>query len=70
MAITEQQLSARIKAALDFNSDNPEVDIPTARQQLADDIASAVNDFVVSRTVAVTGVQSGSGAVEGTINAD
>lgn len=70
MAITQQQLSDRFKAALDLKSDDPNVNIQEARQQLADDLAAAVNDFVVGRLVNVTGVQTGPGAAVGTIESN
>ncbi|MDC9722361.1 MAG: hypothetical protein PSN34_06260 [Urechidicola sp.] len=66
-AITEPQLSARIKAALDAKSDDPSVNTVDARQHLADELASAINDFVVGRTTQVTGVQVGSGTAPGII---
>lgn len=56
MAISETQLAAKFKAALDRDSNNAEVDIEAARQRLADDLAEGVAQFVVGRETVVTGV--------------
>ena len=65
-AITETQLKARIKDALDAEADVV-VDPAEARERLAEKIASAVNDFVVGRTVNVIGVRTGTGTATGTV---
>lgn len=67
MPITQQQLSDKIKAAMEFSSDDPDVDIEAARQHLANEIAEGVALFVIGRTTLVTGVQSGGSTATGTI---
>ncbi len=67
MAITQAQLSKKIQNAMDFKSDDPEVDINEARKYLADELAEAVAQFVISRKTAITGVQPGGGTAIGTI---
>lgn len=66
MPITKAQLEAQIKLAYDAESDvvvNP----AEARARQAKLLAQAINDFVIGRTVEVTGVQTGSGVTTGTI---
>lgn len=70
MPITQEQLSAKIKAAMNFHSDDPEVDIEAARQHLADEIAAGVAEFTVGRETTVVGVQTGGSTAVGTINPD
>ncbi len=65
-AITEAQLSAKIKAVLDLKSGDPEVNIEEARQSLADELAQAIAQFVQARTTIVTGTSATGGAVTGT----
>ena len=70
MADTKLQLKNKIKAALDFDSEKDLDDIGTpeqARERLAQDIADAVEDFVVGRQVAVTGVQPGASTTTGVV---
>tara|TARA_R110002050_G_scaffold295237_1_gene453873 strand:+ start:28434 stop:28649 length:216 start_codon:yes stop_codon:yes gene_type:complete len=70
MAITKTELKNQIKAAFDFDSDKDLEDVGTldeARERIAQKIADAVEAYVVSRTVAVPGIQPGSGAATGTI---
>lgn len=67
MAITEAQLAAKIKAAMDFNSDDPQVNIDQARQHLADEIAQGVAEFVIGRQTLVSGVQPGGATATGII---
>jgi hypothetical protein len=67
MAITQAQLSKKIQDAMDFKSDDPEVDIYKARKYLADQIAEGVALFVISRKTTVAGVQSGGGTAVGII---
>jgi hypothetical protein len=70
MADTKTQLTAKIKAALDFDSEKDLQGIETpakARERLAEAIADAVEAYVVGRTVNVTGVQPGSGTTTGII---
>lgn len=66
MPISQAQLSAKIKAAMEFNSDDPEVDIPAARQHFADELAEAIAQFTVGRETTVTGTSANGGAVTGT----
>lgn len=66
MAISESQLATKIKTALDYHSDDPNVDIEAARQQLANDLAAAVAEYVVGRQTTVTGTSATGGAVTGT----
>lgn len=66
MPISKAQLSAKIKAAMEFNSDDPEVDIPQARQHFADELADAIEQFTVGRETTVTGTSATGGAVTGT----
>lgn len=70
MAITKTELKNQIKAAFDFDSDKDLDDVGSldeARERIAQKIADAVEAYVVTRTVAVTGVQPGAGAATGTI---
>lgn len=64
--MTQAQLAAAIKAALDGGSDvviNPAV----AREQQADAMAAAFAQYVAARAITVTGVTPGSGTAPGTI---
>lgn len=70
MPITQEQLAAKFKQALDNDSNNPEVNIGDARQRLANELAEGVAQFVIGRQVTVNGVQVGGGVVPGTINPD
>lgn len=65
-AITEVQLSEKIKAALDLKSGEPGVNTQEARQYLADELAQAIAQFVQTRTTIVTGASATGGAVTGT----
>lgn len=65
-AITQQQLAAKIKEAMELNSDDPEVNIEEARKHLADEIAEGVAQFVIGRQTTVTGTSATGGAVTGT----
>ncbi|WP_435135706.1 hypothetical protein [Formosa sp. A9] len=65
MPITQEQLSAKIRQAMDIMSDNPEIDIEEARQHLADEIAAGVAEFTIGRTT--TGTASNGAAVTTTI---
>ncbi len=67
MAITKQQLAALIKQAMDDDSDNPDVTPAQARQNQADKLANAIEQYVIGRLVTVTGVTPGSGTAPGTI---
>lgn len=66
MAITQQQLSAKIQAAMELNSDDPQVNIEAARKHLADEIAEGVAQFVIGRETVVTGTSATGGPVTGT----
>lgn len=66
MPISQEALSAKIKAAMDLFSDNPEINIEEARQHLADEIAEGVAQFVVGRETNVVGTSATGGAVSGT----
>ncbi|MEO2080603.1 MAG: hypothetical protein ABGW88_13665 [Leeuwenhoekiella sp.] len=66
MPITEAKLAAKFKAALDARSDDPEVDIEAARQQLANELAEGVAQFVIGRETTVTGTSTSGGPVTGT----
>ncbi|CDF80565.1 hypothetical protein BN863_28530 [Formosa agariphila KMM 3901] len=65
MPITQAQLSAKIKAAMELNSDNPDVNIEEARQHLADEIAAGVAEFTIGRLT--TGTASNGASVTTTI---
>lgn len=65
-AITQAELAEQIEEALDTEADVV-VDPAEARRRVAEKIASAVNDFVVGRTVNVAGVQTGSSTTTGTV---
>lgn len=69
MAITQLQLKARLKSAMDAEADQ-EVSPAEARDRIATEMAAAVNDFVVGRLTTVTGTSVSGGAVTatGTIN--
>lgn len=67
MPITQSQLAAKIKAALDFDSDDPDVDIEDARNHFANEIAEGIAEFTIGRSVSVVGVQTGGGTATGTI---
>lgn len=70
MPITKTQLKNQIKAAFDFDSDKDLEDVGSleaARERIASKIADAVEQYVVTRTVKVTGVQPGSGIAPGII---
>lgn len=67
MAISKQELAALIKQALDDDSDvvvNPAV----ARQNQANKIADAIEQYVIGRLVTVTGVTPGGGTAAGTVS--
>ncbi|GLB51700.1 hypothetical protein NBRC110019_07390 [Neptunitalea chrysea] len=66
MAITEEQLAAKFKAAFEFGSDDPNINVAEARQHLADELANGVAQFVIGRQTAVTGTSATGGAVTGT----
>lgn len=67
MAITKAELAALIKKAFDDDSDNPDVTPAQARQNQADKLANAIEQYVIGRLVTVTGVTPGSGTAPGTI---
>jgi len=48
-AITKEQLADKIELAFDRQADVV-VDVDQARRKIAEDIAQAVNDFVIGRT--------------------
>lgn len=66
MPISQAQLAAKIKAAMEFHSDNPEVNIPEARQHFANQLAEAIVQFTVGRETLVTGTSATGGSVTGT----
>ena len=65
-AITQVQLAAKIKSAMELNSDDPEVNIEEARNHLANEIAEGIAQFVIGRQTTVTGTSATGGAVTGT----
>ena len=76
MADTVIQLKQKIKDAMDNISSNANIDPARAREQIAEDIANAINDFVIGRktnvnvTVTTTGTstaQTGTGTGTGVI---
>lgn len=67
MAITEAQLAEKIKQAMNYHSDNPDINIGDARQHLANEIAEGVAQFVIGRQVSVPGIQPGGSVTQGTI---
>ena len=66
-AETKIQLSTRIKALLDGRSGDANIDTDEARQFFADELANAIEAYVIGRMTNVTGVQPGSGTAIGTI---
>lgn len=66
MPISQAELAAKIKTAMDFKSDDPDVDIDEARQHLADEIAEGIAQFTVGRETTVTGTGYNGAAVTGT----
>lgn len=64
-AITKEALSALLQKAFDSQSDVV-VDPKTARKKLADDIADAIEQYVVMRETVVTGTSATGGPVTGT----
>lgn len=66
MPITEAQLAAKFLAAMNFHSDNPDVDINEARQHLANELAAGVKEFTVGRETTVIGTSATGGSVNGT----
>jgi hypothetical protein len=66
-AITKEQLADLIETAYDVQSGNPDINPDVARKQIAEDIANAIELYVVGRTTLVSGVQTGSGAATGII---
>lgn len=73
MPISEAQLAAKFKAALDLDSNDPEVDIEAARQRLANELAEGVAQYVNGRETTVTGtgyngfaLQNGKGVIKDT----
>lgn len=64
-AITKEALSVLLQKAFDSQSDVV-VDPKTARKKLADDIADAIEKYVVMRETIVTGTSATGGAVTGT----
>lgn len=67
MPLTQAQLSAAIKAAMDAQSNSSEINPAEARQQEADAIAAAIAAFVQGRAVVVIGVQPGGGTANGIV---
>ncbi|MFY0714132.1 hypothetical protein J1D01_10675 [Seonamhaeicola sp. NFXS20] len=66
MPISQAQLADKIEAALKYNSDDPEVDIPQARKHFANELAEAIAQFTIGRETTVTGTSATGGAVTGT----
>lgn len=64
-AITKEALSVLLLKAFDSQSDVV-IDPRQARKKLADDIADAVEKYVVMRETIVTGTSATGGAVTGT----
>lgn len=67
MALVQATLKSAIKAAFDNVSDDPNVDPSTARDQIANDLATAILNFVKSAdvTTTVTGSSASGGPVTG-----
>ncbi|PCI11863.1 MAG: hypothetical protein COB73_00730 [Flavobacteriaceae bacterium] len=63
MAITKAALAILIEQAYDVQSNNPDITPSEARKQIAEDIADAIELYVVSRTTVVTGSSVSGGAV-------
>jgi|GEM_PF-1365340 len=63
-SITKEALSVLLQKAFDSQSDVV-VDPKQARKKLADDIASAIEKYVVMRETVVTGTSATGGAVTG-----
>lgn len=68
MPITQQQLEEGLYAIRNQYSDNPTIDIDTARRNIAKQEAQLISDFVIGRstTVNVTGTSVSGGAISGT----
>lgn len=62
--ITQQQLKALIKQALDAES-NVQVDPAEARERMAERLAEAVALFVIGRQTVVTGTSATGGPITG-----
>lgn len=62
--ISQQQLKALIKQALDAES-NVEVDPAEARERMAERLAEAVALFVIGRQTVVTGTSATGGPITG-----
>lgn len=65
-AITQEELAAKFKAALDFEADK-QVNPAEARERIANELAEGVAMFVQGRSTVVMGVQPGAGTVNGII---
>lgn len=65
MAITQAELTDRIKNILEQDSNNENTSPKEARQRLAEGLAGAVNDFVIGRLTEVTGITSDGKGVTG-----
>ncbi|MCI2229589.1 hypothetical protein MC378_10455 [Polaribacter sp. MSW13] len=65
-AITKEELAAGLLAIRNQYSDDPNVDIATARENIANQEAQLISDFVIGRTTNVTGTSVSGGTVTGT----
>ncbi|WP_373942661.1 hypothetical protein OEG92_05565 [Polaribacter sejongensis] len=65
MAITKQQLEDGLYAIRNQYSDDKDIDIDTARRNIAKQEAQLISDFVIGRetTVTITGTSASGGAV-------
>ena len=65
MPITKQQLAQRITSALNAQSNDSNIDPEQARVAIGNEIAQAIDDYVIGRTTIVTGNSSDGATVTG-----
>lgn len=66
MPLTKQQLADKLFEIREEYSNDSSVNPETARRQMADKEAQAINDFIIDRVTEVTGTSASGGAVTGT----
>ena len=66
MPINEAQLASLITAALNYESDNPNIDPAQARVRIGEKFAAAVSEFTIGRETQVTGTSQSGGNIYGT----
>ncbi|CAA0144719.1 conserved hypothetical protein [Tenacibaculum maritimum] len=66
MPITKTQLADKLFQIRQEYSNRPDLNPETARREMADKEAQAINDFVIGRLTTVTGTSATGGAVTGT----